>query len=190
MRWMLLFVVVGAGCSVISPQVRATAEPPAPYGELVTRAEQLIGKTVILGGYVLETDAGADESVLVVLQAPLDAFDLPADSDESQGRFLTMHSGYLDPAIYREGRVVTIAGVVTGVLGDTEECPARCLQIETRDLYLWDDDIRAPVWAAVSTYPVMPFGVYGHWPRTPYYYGYAPYPHSRHVHRRPPRRVK
>jgi outer membrane lipoprotein len=191
MRWMLLFVMAGAGCSVISAEVRAVAEPDMPYGELLVRADDVIGKTVILGGYVLETDAGADESVLVVLQAPLDVFDLPGDGDDSQGRFLMMHAGYLDPAIYREGRVVTVAGVVIGVIGDTEECPARCLQIETRDLYLWDAEVKTPMWAAVGGYPYMPFGVYGHWgPAAPYYYGYARYPYSYRLRRRPPRPIK
>ncbi len=185
-------MVTGTGCSVISAEVRAVAEPAAPYRDMLADAEAYVGKTVILGGYVLETDAGAEETVVLVLQAPLDAFDLPEDSDRSEGRILVVHRGYLDPAVYREGRLVTVAGVVEGVIEKTEECPARCLQIETQDLYLWRDDIKEPAWVGVGRYRYVPYGFYRAWgPMVPHYHWHSRYYwHSRypfrHELRRPP----
>jgi outer membrane lipoprotein len=116
-RTVALLAMAGVGgCSVIAPNIRAVAEPEAPYREILETADTYAGKTVILGGYVLEVDPGADESVMILLQAPLDSFEAPGDTDDSEGRIIVFHRGYIDPAVYREGRKVTLAGVVDGVI--------------------------------------------------------------------------
>jgi outer membrane lipoprotein len=172
-----LFAVAGVGgCSVIAPDVRAVAEPEAPYREILETADAYAGKTVILGGYVLEVDPGADESVMILLHAPLDSFEAPGDTDDSEGRIVVFHRGYLDPAVYREGRQVTLAGVVGGVIEQTDECPARCIQVETRDLHLWE----AQSDSTLLYLRAHPYPLYRYWPMTPYDFGPRIYRIRRH----------
>ena len=58
-----IFVAIllsAASCSVISSQVRKEAEPPVLFKTLVEETVSYIGKTVIVGGYILETKNLAD----------------------------------------------------------------------------------------------------------------------------------
>jgi len=105
-----------SGCAgVISKEVRSEAEPLASFAELRDAPERFQGKTVILGGEIIETRNRADATTLVVLEKPLDSSDRPKDTDASGGRFLARFSEYLDPVVFGEGRKITIAGAVVGV---------------------------------------------------------------------------
>ncbi|MGD8687253.1 MAG: Slp family lipoprotein, partial [Syntrophobacterales bacterium] len=117
-----------ASCSVISSQVRKEAEPPVEFKTLMKEANAYVGRTVIVGGYILATDKLADKSVILTLQAPLGFRSEPKSRDKSQGRFIVVHKDFLDPAVYRKGRKITVAGYVVGITTEDEvRCPNTCL---------------------------------------------------------------
>ena len=63
LRTVLLIMIITlftGSCSVISQQVRTESMPPVNYKTLVEGADNYIGDTVILGGYILETKNLAD----------------------------------------------------------------------------------------------------------------------------------
>ncbi|MGD8508883.1 MAG: Slp family lipoprotein [Syntrophobacterales bacterium] len=129
-----------ASCSVISSQVRKEAEPPVEFKTLMKEANAYVGRTVIVGGYILATDKLADKSVIVTLQAPLGFRSEPKSRDKSQGRFIVVHKDFLDPAVYRKGRKITVAGYVFGITTEDEvRCPNTCLNIESREIHLWPE---------------------------------------------------
>ncbi len=133
--WILLST---ASCSVISRQIRDESIPPIPFRTLVSDAGQYIGQTVILGGYVLETNNLADETIITVLQSPLKGRHEPRSRDLSEGRFLVSFKGFLDPEVYKKDRKITVAGKVVGQESHKiYECPRPCLIIESREIYLW-----------------------------------------------------
>ena len=135
-----LAVFFAGACSVISPEIRREAQPQVPFGLLVQEPTRFMGKTVILGGYILETRIRDGETEMAVLQAPLDFQDQPGSRDSSAGRFLVTHQGYLDPEVYRKDRQVTIAGIVKGrTMGSVENCPYPCLMVQSRQIYLWPE---------------------------------------------------
>jgi outer membrane lipoprotein len=151
---MLLFT---ASCSVISSQVRKEAEPPVEFKTLMKETNSYVGKTVILGGYILQTEKLADKMNILALQAPLGFRYEPKSKDKSQGRFIVLHKDFLDPAVYKKWRKITVAGTVVGLTSANDErCPNKCLNIESRELHLWP-------------------GYYYHRPRY-YPYGDPPYP--------------
>ncbi len=163
-----------SGCaSVISKEVRSEATPLESFAELRNEPERFQGKTVILGGEIVETRNRADATTLVVLEKPLNGSDRPKDTDASGGRFLARFSEYLDPVVFAVGRKVTIAGTVTGV--ETEnvgETPYRYVVIRGREVHLW------------PKYPPAPPGYYG----PPWYdpwYPYYPWPYDPYWGRRP-----
>jgi len=136
----LVAIMLPISCTVISEPVRSEAEPPIPYKSLVARADQFRGRTVILGGYILETKNLESETIIKVLQVPMRVGEEPDFKDRSEGRFLVYQQGFLDPEIYSKDRVITVAGEVIG--SDSEEIGGNRIQylkIKSREIYLWPE---------------------------------------------------
>jgi len=108
---------------------QAKAEPPAHEGEVL-----------LLGGEIVGNRATREGSVLEILRYSLGGGDRPRYPDEAGGRFLAESSRYLDPAIYDEGRLVTLtaalAGEQTRALG---ERPYRYPVFRIEEIYLWPE---------------------------------------------------
>jgi outer membrane lipoprotein len=128
-------------CSVISQQIRDESIGPVQFKTLMQNADKYKGETVILGGYILETQNLADKSVVKVLQAPLGLGETPQSKDMSQGRFIILQKGFLDPEIYQKDRKITVAGTITGTMTEKVNNFAQpYLEIESREIYLWPKD--------------------------------------------------
>ncbi len=161
-----LSLLATVSCAVISRQVRSEADPPVPFRTLLDQADQYKGRTVILGGYILETTNLASETILKVLQTPLRMGEEPESRDSSQGRFLVYCNGFLDPAVYAKDRAVTVAGRVIG--SAVEKIGAKrvlYLKIENREIYLWPEYTNLPPYYYPRPYP---------WS----WHGYPNYPYS------------
>jgi len=125
MRWWQWFVwglaaLLGAGCShALSPAVRQQIDTTLSLTQLRTSPEAYKDRIVMLGGEILSTNNLTEGTLLEVLQKPLDATDRPLATDRTEGRFMALCEGYLDPAIYSKGRLVTLAGRVLGTRTNT-----------------------------------------------------------------------
>ncbi len=128
-----LMVLFAGSCSVISRHVRIESEPAVPFKTLVQKADKYAGKTVILGGYILETKNLEDETIIEVLQAPLAFGDEPTSEVHSEGRIIVTHKGFLEPQLYSKERKITVAGTLTDcVVEKVKTC-----KIESREIYIW-----------------------------------------------------
>ncbi len=140
----ILFVVISSllavSCSVISKEERKEAQQGVPFRELVENDSHYIGKTVILGGYILAARRGEGGVLIEVSQAPLSTWEIPGDRAQSEGRFVVLDKRTDDPARFQEGLAITVAGRVLGrMTAGTENCPNPCLKVESRELHLrWD----------------------------------------------------
>ena len=165
----LAALMLPVSCTVISKPVRSEAEPPVSFKTLVAQVDQFRGRTVILGGYILETRNLASETIIKVLQVPLTVGEEPGLKDSSEGRFLIYHEGFLDPEIYSKDRAITVAGEVIG--SDSEEIGAnrnQYLKIKNREIYLWPEYETHPY-----PFPSWPYPYYWHgypYYRYPYWY--------------------
>lgn len=164
-----LMGLFAVSCSVISSEVKSEAVPPMPFRTLAHEADQYVGKTVILGGYILETRNNPDETIIEVLQTPLKSRQEPKSRDLSEGRLIVSHEGFLDPEIYSKDRKITVAGTLIGCSAErVETC-----RIESREIYLWSEhEYRDP------------YGYYGG--SVLYPYGYHRYPYRRYPYHRYP----
>ena len=136
----LVAIMLPISCTVISEPVRSEAEPPLPFKSLIAQADQYRGRTVILGGYILETRNLKSETIIKVLQVPMRIGEEPDFKDRSEGRFLVYQQGFLDPEIYSKDRVITVAGKVIG--SGSEEIGGNRIQylkIKSREIYLWPE---------------------------------------------------
>lgn len=171
----VIFLLYGCAAlpltTVTDPTLRKSS-----FADLVAAAQQHIGKTVILGGYVLSVENKADHTRIVALQTPLSSGQEPQSKDLSQGRLILLYNGFLDPEVYTKERKITVAGTIAGSSATerhTEtEYPFLRLQIE--QLYLWPKPT------------IQPYRPYDYW-HHPYYYDpwWGPYPwHWRHRYHR------
>jgi outer membrane lipoprotein len=176
-QWLLVLapLVFASSCSVISTQVRTEAEPAVSFTLLLEDPERYMGKTVILGGYILETANLPGETIIKVLQTPLEFRDRPKAKDYSKGRFIVSHKGFLDPEVYSKDRKITVAGTVSGkTVEKIGDYSSSFLKVVSREIYLWADvrsDYPYPYYDYwYYPYPYDPFWYY------PYPYYWHPYP--------------
>ncbi|UCF94678.1 MAG: Slp family lipoprotein [Desulfobacterales bacterium] len=150
-----LMTLLTTSCSVVSQQIRSEAEPRIPFETLVREADRNQGRTVILGGYILETQNRDQTTEIKVLQAPLRFNDEPDSRDYSEGRFIIAHNGFLDPEIYKKDRKITVAGTVSG--SSIEKVGNRQLEylrIQDREIHLWPEyEHRYPYYDPYWYYP-------------------------------------
>ncbi len=118
-------------------RVDPTLTPRAAVTELPANR----GKTVLWGGVILHTANLAKLTRLEVLAYPLDGDRRPRRDRDPLGRFLIERQGFLEPATYAEGRLLTVVGTLSGsedgkVGGSAYVYPV----IEAGQLHLWPKD--------------------------------------------------
>ena len=137
-----LALIVTAGCApVISQQVLDEVEESLRFVDILPNPNAYRGRTVLLGGYVIETRNLPEKTLIMVLQSPLGYRKEPAAESSSKGRFIVYVPGFIDPAIYRKGRKVTVAGTISGKearpLGEIKyNYPV----ITKKELYIWPEE--------------------------------------------------
>ena len=76
-----------------------------------------------------------------VLAYPLDANERPQTGSDAQGRFILEQAGFLDPASYAEGRLVTVVGTLSGTrAGRVGESGYDFPVVSARQVHLWPTD--------------------------------------------------
>jgi outer membrane lipoprotein len=121
----IILLMILAGCAhVVAPDLRAQADKTLSTKALFSDPDLHRGKTVIVGGEVIETRNLEESTEIEVLEKPLDSRGRPLDTDVSRGRFIVRHPERLDPAIFSPGREVTVVAEVLGLerrlLGEIE----------------------------------------------------------------------
>lgn len=113
------------------------------------------GERVLWGGRIIHTEPEERETRIEVLAYPLQRNQKPDVSESSQGRFLVIHRGYLEPADYSPDRLVTVTGRLqqprTGRIGEAEY---RYPVMTSDELHLWPEEPRV-----VREEPRVRFGV-------------------------------
>lgn len=110
----LLFLLTSACAPVISQKTMDTVDKNISFTMLHENPDSFTGKNVILGGEIIATNVKENDTWIEVLQRPLGYRQKPLATDQSAGRFLVHFPGFLDPAIYANGRKLTVAGKVAG----------------------------------------------------------------------------
>ena len=159
----LCFFILASGCApVISKQLIMQAQK-IDFDEIIKDPEAYIGKIVVLSGIILDSKNTKEGTLFEILQTPSGPSSRPGDMDESKGRFLGLYKGFLDVAVYRHGRELTLGGEITGTrvlqLGETEYAYPL---VEVREIHLWPVEEEQPV------YFYTPYVWYPWW--------YYPYP--------------
>ncbi len=159
-----------AACSTVPKELRQAPADNPVLVEVRADADRYTGRQVRWGGTIVSIDNDPVETQVEIVARELYRGGRPLDTDRSTGRFVAEFAGFLDPAIYAEGRDITVTGIVAGVesgkIGDHDYTwPV----IRVHYHYLWParSDMR-------RDYPAH---YYYHDPWYPYYY----FPRSRPI---------
>lgn len=98
----------------ISGQVRGMVTYAGPFLELQQRPEGHVGQIAHLGGKIIAAASDGRVSEVSVLQLPLDWQGRPVDGSRSEGRFILRSRDFLDPEVFKAGRLVSVVGQVMG----------------------------------------------------------------------------
>ncbi|MFO7602019.1 MAG: Slp family lipoprotein [Candidatus Desulfacyla sp.] len=161
-------VVSGLGCAhVISKDALKEVNRDIPFAQLLKDPMSYQGQMVLLGGVIVRTTYDQAGTLLEIYQTEMDWEEKPVNIDVSEGRFLALYKGFLDSEIYKEGRKVTIAGVVTGVrTSKLGEIDYHYPSLLIREIHLWKKEIKE----TCDPYLWYPWGMWGTW-----YYPYWRY---------------
>jgi outer membrane lipoprotein len=164
-RYLLMSILIFAlpSCAhVISRENLENAVTNVPFREIQMHIEEYTNRMFIYGGIIAETVNMKDGAEIEVVQTPLDRWGNVISRDISDGRFIIAVKRNLDPLIFRTGREITMAGVLTGtqkvMMGGVDYTyPV----FEAKEIQLRPEE-RYPVWRDPFYYPYP-------------YYWYDPY---------------
>ncbi|MFQ5588936.1 MAG: Slp family lipoprotein [Nitrospiria bacterium] len=140
--YILMLFLASCGPKIIPDDIDAKIDKSIVLEDLMKNPGQYLGKRVLLGGEIIEIHVFEGGSEVEILQKPLNARRAPRLTDASLGRFFLADTVFLDPAIYKSGRRVTVVGVVRGSkakkIGEAER---RYPVLAKEHLHLWAPDM-------------------------------------------------
>ncbi len=138
--YMSIFAVaLLAGCASVVPEaIRSAAPGDTQIAQVREQPGQFRDAVVRWGGNIVSTRNERDHTVLEIVARHLDQEGRPIGEDHSLGRFLVKVQGFLDPAIYKAEREVTVRGRIEGVveqaIGDYRYTYPL---VRSENIYLW-----------------------------------------------------
>ncbi len=134
-------------CAPFSSDLMRRVDPTVTLAEVQRDPQPFVGKEVLWGGIIAESRVYQNETHIFVRKTDLDYEKRPTHLDRSTGRFLVRYAGFLDPAIYRDGREISVIGEIAGreilpLSNTTYPYPI----VVAKELHLWE---RRPVYAPV-----------------------------------------
>jgi outer membrane lipoprotein len=163
-----------SGCVyVISKGIRREVTRDLSLKEVIKDPDAYKGKVVLWGGVIIDSKNLKEGTRIIILQKDLNIWGRPKESDKSQGRFIVSYPGYLDTAIYRRDREITVAGEIVGrkVL-PIGEITYTYPELSPREIHLWTEEKKAEY-----PYPYWPYPWWWDYPYLPYrrWYPYRPW---------------
>ena len=143
--FIVVLVLTLTGCAVHPrPRARRVETRLTPQDVLAhPRASQ--GARVRWGGMVIDDNVGPVHSTLTILAYPLNRRGRPRLQRASWGRFQALAPGYLDPAVFAQGRLVTVVGLVAGTkTGLIGQAPYVYPQVRILETHIWRFYRRSP----------------------------------------------
>ena len=183
---MRLFILLGAtlmlsACySYIPVEIRDPIPDNPPLPQVRRDTQSFIGRSVRWGGTIVNVENKENETWIELVAKDLGAYGQPHDTDASDGRFIARVTGFLDPAIYSEGRKLTVYGrIEDGVERPIGEKRYSYPLVGAVSVFLWPDDEDRYYASDPYFFPrhLEPYPYYEYYD---YYYGYPYWPLPRH----------
>ena len=169
-----LALFLGGCAHVLSRAALEQVDPGIDYAQVKLDPDAHRGQTLVLGGQIVDNRGDREGTTLELIHYFVDHWGQPTGPDETGGRFLVQSKRFLDPELYRRGRLVTLTGTVTG--GKTETLHGRDYRypvFSLGEIHLWAPpetwyDRSGPNYNPYAPWP------YGYGPGWIYPYWYGP----------------
>lgn len=137
----LILAALLTGCASTpdfdTTQVDRSLTPQSVVAEPGASRDRLI----LWGGTILDTRNLKESTQIEILAYPLNTSHRPLLESKPLGRFILHHPGYLEPATYSQGRLLTVLGKVSGShSGAIGESTYTYAIIDSKQLHLWSLD--------------------------------------------------
>ena len=165
-----LSLLSGISCThPISENLRAQIDPNLAFNDLMESPNLNLEKSVMFGGVIVQTRNFDNHTEIEVIQKDLDSFGHPSREDKTEGRFIFVKEGFLEPEVYAKGRYITGAGQLKGTrIEKIDNKNYKYPLIEVTELKLWKDYKRSPYdgyygpfYPSYSLYGYGPFRYFG-----------------------------
>jgi outer membrane lipoprotein len=186
-----LLPVLLSGCVTypIAKNLQDQAKP-LTLSQVVADPGACQGTIVIWGGRIIKTVNDVNSSAIYVLELPLGSDGRPLEYANTSGRFIASSKGFLDPEVYKPGRLITVAGAVAGLESEpVQKTKYNYPVLDIKQIHLWPVERRYyyyypdeywdgyyPGWYWWGWYPVWGWGWYyhgGYWGGGYHYHGGA-----------------
>ncbi|GHA48597.1 Slp family lipoprotein [Photobacterium aphoticum] len=112
-----LLAAIMVGCAAVPESLRTESDNPLTDIVLITQ-QQASSPTeqpeVRLGGVIASIRNDADKTRLEIVALPISASGKPELGANPEQRFIAYIDGFVEPMAYHSGRLITVAGRVTG----------------------------------------------------------------------------
>lgn len=166
----LIFVLTACAATAIRSELLKHGQRNPSLQVLAGNPGLHEGRLFILGGEILSSKVTDKGSVIEALNIPVDSDGVPETGLTPRGRYLAVRNkaeGILDPAVYKKGSYITVAGYFTGVQkAKLDSANYEFTVFEIAQIRLWKN-------LGINAMPPTPYPYYPNWP--PYYRPYGPY---------------
>jgi len=171
-------LLLAACASPIPKEIRNPATAGPSLAEVVADPQRHRGEQVRWGGEILAVENQGQVTWIEILARPLRAWGEPVDA-LGEGRFLARFAGFLDPAEYDAGRLLTVSGELVG----SETRPVGGFDylyplVEVQAFHLWPEAL--PVRRSRYYDPFWHDPFWWPWWRPPYWPSVRYWPHPYH----------
>lgn len=160
---LLLSVLALSACTTIPREVRDSPQQSPTLAAVRDDPTSYAGQEVRWGGTIVRTTNKDNLTEIEIVARRLLSNTRPADTDQTQGRFIARFGGFLDPQIYAADRDITVVGKLDGLkLSTVGEAQYNFPVVRATSHYLWRE-IQEPAYRYRPYDPWYPYPY-------PYYY--------------------
>lgn len=141
MRIFIVFMALFlSACSNVPVAIKTAPQPDVQLNQLnANNVMSHQGQKVRWGGQIVKVENDNNGSTLHIAQFPLNSYGRPVTDNDGDGRFIATSRDFIDPAIYKQGTLVTLAGTLTDNQVVTIDKKTMSLPVvQIRDIYRWN----------------------------------------------------
>lgn len=168
--------VILAACSIVPDELATSNEEQlVSYQQASSSSAQVVGEQARWGGVIADVRNGEQFTIIEMVNFPLKGWGRPTVSDDSEGRFLAVIDGFVDPTVYEQGRQLTVLGTLEETReGKIDDYVYTYPVVKVSGYKLWKKQSNkatsqinyAPLWFRHNFYAPYPYKPYYYYPRS------------------------
>lgn len=174
----VLTITLISACAV-TPQTLDFEQENISFERVAQAPDAFVGTPVRWGGIVARVENLEQDTLVEIVNLPLDSQARPVASQNTSGRFIARIQGFIDPMIYKQGKEVTVVGILNEPMpGKIGKHSVNFPVVDSTGHHLWEQRRSHHHVTTFSTWDPFWFGHVGYRWRYPYYgypyYNYCP----------------